>query len=148
MTEATKTVPFDHINLNEVDPQAQTTPNGVPMQFLITEAGIKTYDNTEKGGSAGSYIGFKFTVTNNETFSGRNYYASLFPDKEGSKMGTQRRLRILMDSTGIPQSGTIEQFLTDLVQQRAEFTAPLQESIQKDGKTRQEVNLWRVAPVS
>ncbi len=148
MTEATKTVPFDHINLNEVDPQAQTPPNGVPMDFQITEAVIKTYDNTEKGGGAGYYINLKFTVVNSDTFSGRNYYSSLFPDKEGSKMGTQRRLRILMDNTGIPQTGTIEEFLAALVQQRATFSAPLQDSKQKDGSLRQEVNMGRVSPVS
>ena len=139
-TQTGQVVPFDHINLNEVDPQAQAPANGVPFTFLITEAGVKDVKTEKYDGKA---IDLKFTITGSEQYTGRSFYSRLFPDKEGGKNATKRRLRILMDSTGIPQDGTMDEFLASLVANRAIFNAPLE---QRDGVGKQEVNLWKVSP--
>ncbi len=139
MSEVTS--PFEHINLNEVDPQAAQPPNGVPMTFAITEAAIKDIATEKYQGQA---IDFRFTVTNSDTYSGRSFYSRLFPDKEGGKNATARRLRNLMDSTGIPQTGELPEFLSDLVSQKAMFSAPL---TQQEGR-KQEVNMWKISPIN
>lgn len=140
----TATIPFDHINLNEVDPEAKKPDNGVPLQFQITGAEMKPV-KTDK--FDGTVIDMVFTVVNNDSYTGRRYYTRLFPDKEGGKNPTARRLRILSDATGISQSGEFESFLTDLVAQKATFTAPLQTDARStNGK--QEINLWQAAPAN
>lgn len=142
-TETAQAMGFDHINLNEVDPQGMRVPLGVPINFVVSEAAKKDYSN-EKG--SGSYVSFKFTVTDSPEFSGRSFYKSIFEDKEGGKNSSARQLRILMDATGIQQTGDFAEWLTDLTTQKATLSAPLEERVQKDGKTRTEPNLWKVAP--
>lgn len=136
---------FSHVNLNDVDPQGMRIPLGQPINFVISEAAEKTYSN-DKG--SGSYVAFKFTVTDSPEFSGRSFYKSLFEDKEGGKNSTARQLRILMDATGIQQTGEFSDWLAELTSQRATFSAPLEERQDKSGKTKTEPNMWKVAPAA
>lgn len=145
LTEATS-VGFENINLNDVDPGMGKPDNGVPLTFIVSEAKVKSYDKTAEGGQAGTFISFKFTITNSDRFSGKSYYASLFPDKPGkdgspSKNTTARQCRILMDATGVPQSGTFDQWLEELVSSRATFDAPLQPNYKDPAK--QDVSLFK-----
>lgn len=136
---------FSHVNLNDVDPQGMRIPLGQPINFQVSEASEKTYSNDNGNGS---YVAFKFTVTDSPEFSGRSFYKSLFADKEGGKNSTARQLRILMDSTGIQQSGEFSDWLNELVSQRATFSAPLEERQDKSGKTKTEPNMWKVSPAA
>lgn len=142
MTDTAVANGFDHINLNEVDPIGMRVPLGTPINFVVSEAAKKDY-STEKG--SGSYVSFKFTIVDSPEFSGRSFYKSLFADKPDGKQSTARQLRILMDSTGIQQTGEFAEWLADLVAQRATFSAPLEERTQKDGKVRTEPNMWKVS---
>lgn len=142
-TETAVESSFDHINLNTIDPAGMKIPVGVPINFVVTEAAKKTYSN-ERG--SGAYVSFKFTVVDSPEFSGRSFYKSLFEDKEGGKNATARQLRILMDATGIQQSGEFADWLTELVTQKATFSAPLEDRTDKTGKVKTEPNMWRVSP--
>ena len=146
MTEATQTagLGFENINLNTVDPQGVKVPLGVPINFQVTEAGPKTYSN-ENG--SGTYVQFKFTVIDSPDFSGRSFYKSIFEDKEGGKNPSARQLRILMDASGIQQDGTFDQWLAELVAQKATFSAPLEETTnKKTGRKSTSPNMWKVEP--
>ena len=133
---------FQHLNLNEVDPQGVPVPTGVPLKLEITEAGVKPYTDKVTGEER-ERIAFKFTVRDNPKFSGRNLYASIFEDKpEDEKQTSARRLRVLMDATGIKQTDDFNSWLTKLVSERAMFEAACKSG--KDG--RPEVNLWSARP--
>jgi len=133
---------FENVNLNTVDPQGMKIPLGQSFNYQVTEAVEKTYAN-EKG--SGSYVSFKFTIVDDPTFSGRSFYKTMFPDKEGGKNATARQLRILMDATGVAQTGDFSEFLADLVNQRATFSAPLEE---RQGQTAKKLEpvLWKAQP--
>jgi len=146
LTEATQTagMGFDHVNLNTVDPQGVKVPLGVPINFQVTEAAQKEYSN-ENG--SGKYVQFRFTVTDNPDFSGRTFYKSIFEDKEGGKNPSARQLRILMDATGVQQDGTFDEWLAALVSQKATFSAPLEETVnKKTGRASTAPSMWKVAP--
>lgn len=135
-------VGFDHINLNEVDPSAQSVPDGT-YNFQVAGVQKKTYKN-EKG--EGEYISVRFAITDTENYNGRSFFASLFPNK-----GTAKQLRLIMDSTGVGQeSGTpIDEWLTEVQQSGARFACELKtapEFDKRDGTTkdRQRLNLWSV----
>ena len=138
-------VSFDHINLNTIDPNSMKAPIGVPMKFIVTSAERKSYSNDN---GEGKYTTFKFTVTDNETFSGRSFYTSLFDDKAGSKNPSARQLRILMDATGVPQTEGTEfsDWLAELVAQRAEFSAPLKSYTTKKGEVKTEPDIFKALP--
>lgn len=146
LTEATQAagMGFDHINLNTVDPQGVKVPLGEPINFQVTEAVKKTYAN-ENG--SGEYVQFRFTVTDSPDFSGRSFYKSVFEDKEGGKNPSARQLRILMDASGIQQDGTFDEWLSELVAQKATFSAPLEETTnKKTGRKSTSVNMWKIEP--
>lgn len=147
LTEATQQAAglgFDHINLNTVDPQGVKVPLGVPINFQVTEATQKTYSNDN---GSGSYVQFKFTVTDSPDFSGRSFYKSVFEDKEGGKNPSARQLRILMDATGVQQDGSFDEWLTALVNQKAAFSAPLEETEnKKTGRKSTAPSMWKVEP--
>lgn len=135
---------FENINLNTVDPQGVKVPLGVPVNFIVTEASPKTYTNDN---GSGSYVQFKFAVIDSADFTGRTFYKSIFEDKEGGKNPSARQLRILMDATGISQDGTFDEWLTTLVSQKAAFSAPLEETVnKKTGRTSTAPNMWKVEP--
>lgn len=144
MSETATMSSFEHVNLNEVDPQGLKIPVGQPFTFQVTEATEKTYSN-EKG--SGSYVSFKFTIQDDATYSGRSFYKTMFPDREGGKNATARQLRILMDATGVAQTGEFGEFLADLVNQKATFVAPLEE---RQGQTAKKLEpvLWKAQPAA
>lgn len=145
MSETATVSSFENINLNDVDPAGMRIPIGQPFTFQVTEAAEKTYSN-DKG--SGSYVSFKFTIMDDATFAGRSFYKTMFPDKEGGKNATARQLRILMDATGVAQAGEFREFLTDLVGQRATFSAPLEEREDRNGKKKLEPVLWKASPAA
>ena len=143
-TQQTESISFDNINLNEVDPNGIKMPLGVPFKFVVNTAEVKKYAN-ERG--SGEYTNLKLTVTDDPNFSGRPFYVSLFPDKEGSKQSTAIKLRKVMDTTGVPQTGDFNEWLQSLVTERATFAAPLTERKQKDGTLRAEPDLFKCSPI-
>lgn len=149
MTEGTQVAAgmgFENINLNTVDPAGVKVPLGVPVNFVVTEAATKTFDN---GTNKGSYVNFKFTVIDSPDFSGRSFYKAVFEDKEGGKNASARQLRILMDASGIQQDSTFDAWLTELVAQKATFSAPLEVTTnKKTGRESTSVNMWKVEPAS
>ncbi len=142
-TQQTESISFENVNLNDVDPNGMKMPLGVPFKFLVNTAEVKKYSN-ERG--SGEYINFKLTVTDDPNFSGRPFYVSLFPDKEGGKQFTNIKLRKVMDTTGVPQTGEFNEWLQELVTQRATFAAPLGERKQKDGSMRAEPDMFKCQP--
>lgn len=142
-TQQTESISFDNVNLNEIDPAGMKMPLGIPFKFQINEAAVKTYAN-DRG--SGEYTSLKLTVTDDPNFSGRPFYVSFFPDKEGSKPWSAIKLRQIMDTTGVPQTGEFKEWLTELVTQRATFSAPLGERKQKDGTLRAEPDLFKCSP--
>lgn len=137
---------FDHINLNEVDPSAQSVPDAT-YNFQVAGVEKKTYTN-EKG--SGEYISVRFAITDTENYNGRSFFQTLFPGK-----GTAKQLRLLMDSTGVPQeAGTpIDEWLKEVQTSGARFSCALKtadELDKRDGsmKPRQRLNLWNIAPAN
>lgn len=143
MSEA---IGFEHMNLNEVDPSAQSVPDA-RYNFQVAGVQKKSYNNAK---GSGDYISVRFAITDTDAYNGRSFFASLFANK-----GTAKQLRLIMDSTGVSQeSGTpIEEWLQEVQQSGARFSADLKtapEVDSRDGQTkdRQRVNLWSVGPAN
>jgi hypothetical protein len=106
---------FRYINLNEVDPNFDLLDPQV-YTFRISKAELRPYTvktaNPTQGLSVGDqnvYVNIQFTVTNDPKFSGRKHYESLFPSRVSFK-----NLRKIQDTTGIPQTSTMEDWLKSL----------------------------------
>lgn len=106
---------FRYLNLNEVDPNFELLDPEV-YTLRIAKAEFRTYlaktANPAKGvnvGDEGAYINFTFRVMDHPKFSGRPHYESLFSSNFNAKV-----LRRIADATGIPQSGTMQDWLTEL----------------------------------
>ena len=137
---------FDHINLNEVDPSAQSVPDG---KYNFQVAGVQKKEYKNENGE-GEYLSIRFAITDTESYNGRSFFASLFPNK-----GTAKQLRLIMDSTGVSQeSGTpIDQWLQEVQTSGARFSCALEtkpELDKRDGTTkdRQRLNLWSTQPAA
>lgn len=106
---------FRYANLNEVDPNFELLDPEV-YSLIISKAELRTYAaktaNPAKGinvGDEGTYVSFMFTVTDHGKFSGRKHFESLFNSPFSLKA-----LRRIADATGIPQTGTLQDWLTSL----------------------------------
>jgi hypothetical protein len=138
---------FEHVNLNEVDPSAAQVTPGV-YTFEVSDAAMKTftYQKGDNAGKEGTRLALALTICDDPKLSGRRIFESLFPGK-----GTEKQCRRIMDATGISQSDTFAQWLTDLKESKARFQAPvvMKEQKQQDGtvKSQASVNLWEVSPV-
>jgi hypothetical protein len=143
---------FDHINLNEVDPNASTVPDG-PYNFQVAGVYPKTYAMKNNGvptGETGNYVSVRFAIVDSDRYAGRSYFEAFFPNK-----GTAKQLRKIMDATGIPQAEgqPIEDWLKTLQTSGATFGSYLLTKDEIDNRTgksmpKQHVNLWEVAPAS
>lgn len=143
--DATNT--FAHVNLNEVDPSQVSIPEG-DYTFEVVQAGVKTfeYKNGKNKGTEGERIAMSVVIVNDEKFSGRRIFPSFFTGD-----ATNKQLRLLMDATGVQQGDSaFDQWLVDLVEQKATFTAPVAMADGKDasGNPRKEprINFWKVSP--
>jgi len=139
---------FEHVNLNEVDPNAATVGVG-DYTFEVSDAAMKTftYQKGENAGKEGTRLALALTITDHPTLSGRRLFESLFPGK-----GTEKQCRRIMDVTGIVQTDSFAQWLTDLKEAKARFNAPviLKDQKNQDGTVspKPTVNLWEVSPAS
>ena len=140
---------FDNLTLADIDPEIQPIPEGeYNFQVVSAERPTFTYkqDQLDKGISAGdesTYIKFSFAVINDAEHAGRKVYQALFPDKN-----TPRFLRLLMDATGVPQNGTINEWLEELVTARATFQAPIFTKLnKKTSKNEATVRFASVKPI-
>lgn len=139
---------FEHINLNQVDPNASSVPDG-PYNFQVAGIYPKTYTvkSGENVGSTGNYVSVRFAITGDDRYTGRSTFETFFPNKASAVM-----FRKIMDATGIVQGDgqSIEEWLRELQTSGAAFASSLQmrEDKQKDGSTKptQHLNLWEVAP--
>ncbi len=140
---------FDHVNLAEIDPSQQSIPEG-NYTFEIAQAAVKTfeYKNGKNKGTEGQRIAMTTIIVNDEKFSGRRLFPSLFFSE-----AVLKQLRLLMDATGVQQGdSTFDQWLVDLVEQKATFTAPVTMKEGKDaqGNARMEpqINFWKLSPAN
>ncbi len=136
---------FDNLTLADVNPDVQPLPEG-DYDFQIIEASKNTFEykpETERAGQSGVYIKFGLSVINDPIESGRRVYQTLFADNK-----TPRFLRLVMDATGIPQEGTITEWLDSLVTSRASFHAPsFIKTNKKSGKPEANIRFGQVTAV-
>ena len=88
---------FDYVNLNEIDPAQQLIPEGVYTLKLLKielKEGV-----SKKDGNPYQRVDVAFAVQDDDNFSGRRVWVSLF---EGES--TLKQLRKLMDATGVAQT--------------------------------------------
>lgn len=144
---------FDSVNLANINPDLAPVPDG-QYNFRVIEASINEFsykkDQPEKdiaAGDTGQYIKFGFVIFNDAEHAGRRVYQTIFPDGRPNSP-VLRGLRLLMDATGIPQTGTLKGWLTDLVNAKAEFQANLFSKLNKlDNTNRPEVRLTTASPI-
>lgn len=145
---------FDHVNLNDVDPSAKPVPVG-DYTFEVVGAGIKEYKvkTGDNAGQTAQRIAFDVVIVNSDTMSGRRLFPSMFPDSNSENQQDSfaaKQMRILANATGISQDGTLEQWLTDLVENKARFAAPVVDKLDKTktptGDT--QINFWKTAPAA
>lgn len=145
---------FDHVNLNEVDPSAKPVPVG-DYTFEIVGAGIKEYKvkSGDNAGQTAQRIALDVVIVNSDTMSGRRMFPSFFPDSSATNQAegfAAKQMRLLANATGIAQDGTFEQWLTDLVENKGRFGAPVVDKLTKEktptGDT--QINFWKTTPAS
>ena len=140
---------FADMNLATISPDLAPVPDG-QYNFRVLEASINEFpykqDLPEKGVSAGdigTYLKFGFVIFGDPEHAGRRIYQTIFPNNN-----VPRSLRILMDATGVPQTASLKEWLTDLSTNKAEFTASLfSRTDKRDGSVRPEVRLTTAQPV-
>lgn len=144
---------FADMNLANISPDLAPVPDG-QYNFRVLEAAINEFaykkDRPEKGigaGDKGSYVKFGFVIFGDPEHAGRRIYQTIFPEV-GANSTTLRGLRRLMDATGVPQTASINDWLVDLVNNKAEFNASLFTKLNKlDNTERPEVRLTTAQPV-
>lgn len=100
---------FDYVHLDQIDPSFTNIEEGYYNLKVIT-AEQRTYDNTAKGGKAGSFIKLGFAVQDDPKFTGRRVYPSaMFPNNF-----VFRVLRLIQDATGVNQNGDTNGWLAKL----------------------------------
>lgn len=87
-------VSFDHVDLTSIDPSFQAVDQKV-YTLQVSKAEHRTYEN-DKG--SGEFVSLTFTIVDDEQYSGRKIFETLFPNKF-----SLIALRKLMDATGIAQ---------------------------------------------
>jgi hypothetical protein len=124
---------FDHIHLSEVDPNFSNIAPGVyTIQPQLASLAEFTYKQGERAGQTGQYVKFRFVVTDDETYSGRRLYESLFPNQMTFKI-----LRRISDATGIQQETgePLADWLTKLASEQPKFRVQIVEEpdLNRDG---------------
>jgi hypothetical protein len=140
-------VDFEYLKLDEVNPEVPPIPPG-DYNLRVVGAERKTFeykkDRPEAGvaaGDVGSYIKLTVAIVDDPDQTGRRIYASLFPSEKAA-----RALRILQDATGIPQAGSLDEWLNSLVTERASFAAPVFTGSDREGKLTNEVRFTAAKP--
>lgn len=126
---------FDHVDLKSVDPNFTPVPLG-EYALQVVKGEIKEYvhkkDNARSGtkaGDIGTYISFSFAITDDENFSGRRIFTTLFPSEMALK-----NLRRLMDATGVAQGDgeAVTDWIGRLPKANAVFRATVETVDDKD----------------
>lgn len=104
---------FKYVNLNEIDPSFTNIEPGF-YNLRISKAEMREYVSKKETaklaiGQTGYYVNFALTVVGHEKFSGRKLFESLFENDF-----TFKCLRRIADATGVPQSGSLEDWLKEL----------------------------------
>lgn len=143
-------VDFEYLQLSEVNPDIPQIPEG-QYNFRVVEAGVKPFtykkDRPDAGVTAGQeakYIKLGFVIIDDAEQAGRKVYQSIFPNPSAA-----RGLRLLQDATGVQQTGSLDEWLSELVTERATFSGPLFNSPDRsdESKIRAEVRLTAVKAV-
>lgn len=143
---------FEYLNLAEVNPEIPVIPEGeYTFRVLSAERPSFTYKTAQpdKGIEAGQearYFKFGLAIVDDAELAGRRVYQPLWPDKN-----TPRFLRLVMDATGVPQEAgmTIDEWLAALVTERATFTAPTFNKVnKKTGKEEVTVRFGNARPAA
>ena len=146
---------FDHVDLKSVDPNFTPVPLGeYVLQVVKGDVKEFTYkkDNPKSGtkaGDMGTYISLSFAITDDEHFSGRRIFATLFPGEMALK-----NLRRLMDATGVTQGNgePITEWIGRLPQANAMLRATVEtvdEKTQDGGTAPKNAISWKtVAPAA
>ena len=133
---------FAHVNLNTVDPNASNIPDDI-YTYEVSDAGVKTftYKSGAKAGEEGEYTSFALTIVDSEKLSGRRVWSSLFAGDF-----TNKKLRKVMDATGVPQTGDFTDWLSELKSERARFKAPYRSYVKKNGEKAADVQFIEAQP--
>lgn len=142
---------FDFLNLNEIDPTVKPVPPGL-YTLKVNKAEFGTFvlkqDDKYGDGKTGDtkkYVKFRFQVVGDSDERGKTMFISNFGGKRGAT-----ELRLLMDGIGIPQEGTLEDWLTTLSQEKPEFNAQVGTKPKKNDPSQEENMIyWRsITPVA
>lgn len=142
---------FDHVNLNEIDPNASNIPDG-EYTFIIAAAQKRSFTN-EKG--TGEYLSLRTAITDSDSYNGKSFYNSLFmTNKQGEPdKNTLKQLALIQRATGISQGQgqTVTEWFTALPPQQPRFKASLATAPRYDKRVQkevmqQEVKLFTVSP--
>jgi hypothetical protein len=145
---------FDHTNLSEVKVEERgfsDIPAGTYSLEVIKAALVDyvTGPTSKTPGVPGQRIDFQFAIVGDPNYAGRRIFQpGLFPSDK-----TNQQLRLVMDATGIPQKGTIEAWLQQLVAGKARFSSPVESFQDLDKRTdpptprtKQRANLYQAQP--
>jgi hypothetical protein len=132
MSEVMESVGFDYVSLAEIDPSQQPLPTDV-YELKIVKAAIErgVSKTTNKPYEC---VSFGFAVTNSEKYSGRRVWERFFGGEFGLKA-----MRRIMDATGVPQVGTLEDWLKELATIQPTFKVTISEIDEVDRLTKQVV---------
>jgi hypothetical protein len=105
---------WKHIDLKDVDPNFTLLPGPEIYSLRITKAELAAYiarktTASQEAGQEVPYVKLTLTVVDHPNFTGRKLWESLFPGDFGYKTG-----RRIMEATGVNQTGTMEEWLTEL----------------------------------
>lgn len=139
---------FDHVNLTEIDPNQAEIAEGM-YTFQVSKVEKKTYNVKDKTtgqptGEVGERLVMQLSVVNDEKYSGRRFFPAFFNNN-----GSLRQLRKIMDATGVAQTGTVEEWGTEVT--GSQFKAPIKDNPKRidpqTGKPERQPNLWETQPV-
>jgi hypothetical protein len=120
MSEVLEALGFDYVNLAEVDPSQQPLPTDV-YELKIVKAGIES-GISKTTGKPYECVSFGFAVTNSDKFSGRRLWERFFGGEFGLKA-----MRRIMDATGVPQEGSLADWLKELMTVQPTFKVTITE---------------------
>lgn len=142
MSENNETLSLEYLDLNTIDPKADTRPPIPPAVYTvkltdITHEDYVTSANAKNPNQQSYKIKIKLVISEGD-LAGRPIYTTIF----GSKM-TPIFLRKIMDSTGVAQTGDLFSWFEQLRQFQPDFKVQI-----KSGERGPDVNWFTCAVAS
>jgi len=147
LSTVAEAIGYEYVNLNEVDPTMKPVPKDYyTLKILKAEMKNTTYKTGDKAGQPLAFVKFSLAITDHPEFAGRR----IFPKPLFDGNSSYKKLRRLMDATGIPQEAgqPLDAWLAALSEQQPTFKGPvIQVADRRDPSVMDnDVDFWGVAP--